>query len=89
MDLVELQGLPGLTTRRLGAALGCEAMSIYHHFPSKQHLLDALVERAIAGVAEPPPDADPVERLRFPRPRISKASRIDTRACSRCSRCIA
>ena len=65
MDLVERHGLPGLTTRRLGAALGCEAMSIYHHFPSKQHLLDALVERAIAGVAEPPPGADPIERLRF------------------------
>ena len=65
MDLVERHGLPGLTTRRLGAALGCEAMSIYHHFPSKQHLSDALVERAIAGVADPPPDADPIDRLRF------------------------
>jgi AcrR family transcriptional regulator len=65
MDLVERHGLPGLTTRRLGAALGCEAMSIYHHFPSKQHLLDALVERAIAGVAEPPPGVHPIERLRF------------------------
>src|SRR6185295_7659116 len=65
MDLVERHGLPGLTTRRLGAALGCEAMSIYHHFPSKQHLLDALVERAIEGGAQPPPGADPIERLRF------------------------
>ena len=65
MDLVERHGLPGLTTRRLGAALGCEAMSIYHHFPSKQHLKDALVERAIAGAGEPPADADPIERLRF------------------------
>jgi len=65
MDLVERHGLPGLTARRLGAALGCEAMSIYHHFPSKRHLMDGLVERAIAGVAEPPPGADPIERLRF------------------------
>jgi len=65
VNLVERHGLPGLTTRRLGAALGCEAMSIYHHFPSKRHLMDALVERAIAGVAEPPPGADPIGRLRF------------------------
>ena len=65
LALVERHGLPGLTTRRLGTALGFEAMSIYHHFPSKQHLLDALVERAIGSVGEPPPNADPIERLRF------------------------
>jgi AcrR family transcriptional regulator len=63
--LVEDDGLPGLTTRRLGTALGCEAMSVYHHFPSKQHLLDAMVEYAIAGIREPAADLDPTERLRF------------------------
>ena len=65
LALVERHGLPGLTTRRLGTALGFEAMSIYHHFPSKQHLLDALVERALGSVGEPPGNADPIERLRF------------------------
>lgn len=65
MDLVESDGLSGLSTRRLGAALGCEAMSVYHHFPSKRSLQDAMVERAIAGVTEPPLDGDPIERLRF------------------------
>ena len=65
MNVVELHGLPALTTRRLGRVLGCEAMSIYHHFPSKRHLLDAMVERAIAGVREPPESLDPLERLRF------------------------
>src|SRR6478609_8580076 len=61
MDLVERHGLPGLTTRRLGAALGCEAMSIYHHFPSKQHLLDALVEHALSSVDVPGPARDATE----------------------------
>ncbi len=65
MELVESHGLAGLSTRRLGAALGCEAMSVYHHFPSMRSVHDAMVERAIAGVAEPPLDDDPVERLRF------------------------
>ena len=41
---------PAFTTRKLGQRLGCEAMSIYHHYPSKQHLLDALVEHAIGTV---------------------------------------
>ena len=65
LKLVEDDGLPGLTTRRLGTALGCEAMSVYHHFPSKRHLRDAMVEHAIAGIGEPPAGLDPIERLRF------------------------
>ena len=63
--LVDEFGLPGLTIRRLGETLGCEAMSLYHHFPSKQHLHDAMVEHALAGIREPDPDLDPIARLRF------------------------
>ena len=65
LAVVDQHGLPGLTFRRLGEALGCEAMSIYHYFPSKQHLLDALVEEMLAGIAEPPAGLEPIERLRF------------------------
>jgi AcrR family transcriptional regulator len=65
LQLVDERGLAGLTTRRLGIRLGCEAMSIYHHFPGKQHLLDAMVARAYAGIREPAADLDPIARLRF------------------------
>ena len=65
LALVDEHGLPSLTFRRLGAALGCEAMSVYHYFPSKRHLLDALVEKTLEGVGEPPPELDPIARLRF------------------------
>jgi AcrR family transcriptional regulator len=65
MALVEQRGLDGFTTRGLGIALGCEAMSIYHHFPSKHHLQDAMVERAIGGIADPPGGSDPIDSLRF------------------------
>lgn len=64
LELVERDGLAAFSTRKLGEALGCEAMSIYHHFPSKAHLLDALVDHAVAGVALPARDLDPVERMR-------------------------
>lgn len=57
-------GLASLSTRKLGQRLGCEAMSIYHHFPSKQHLLDALVDHALQSIAGPSPEADPVTQLR-------------------------
>jgi AcrR family transcriptional regulator len=49
MALVDREGLAALSTRRLGEELGCEAMSIYHHFPSKAHLMDALIDLMIAG----------------------------------------
>ena len=61
---VQQHGLAELSTRRLGQRLGCEAMSIYHHFPSKAHLLDAMVDHAIAAVDLPPAGIDPTERLR-------------------------
>ena len=72
LELIEAGGLPAFSTRKLGAQLGCEAMSIYHHFPSKQHLLDALVEQAIASVDVPAPTEDGAENER--RLRLSLAS---------------
>ena len=64
LEEVRLRGLANLSTRRLGQRLGCEAMSIYHHFPSKAHLLDALVDHVTATVEIPSPTLPPEERLR-------------------------
>ena len=64
LAVVEAEGLAAFSTRKLGERLGCEAMSIYHHFPSKQHLLDALVEHALATVEVPEPGPDGEEQLR-------------------------
>jgi len=61
LQLIEAESLQGFSTRKLGQRLGCEAMSIYHHFPSKQHLLDALVEHALASVEVPGPARDATE----------------------------
>lgn len=64
LELVHQEGLAALSTRRLGLHLHCEAMSIYHHFPSKQHLLDAMVDHALATFELPPAQADAIERVR-------------------------
>ena len=53
LELIEREGLEPFSTRKLAAELGCEAMSIYHYYPSKAHLLDALFDRIIGGL---PPD---------------------------------
>lgn len=64
LALIEAQGLDAFTTRKLGERLGCEAMSIYYHFPSKAHLLDALVDRLLSALSVPPRDHTPAQRLR-------------------------
>lgn len=62
--LIDRDGLQEFSTRKLGRELGCEAMSIYHFFPSKQHLLDALVDHAIASMDAPDPALPALERVR-------------------------
>jgi AcrR family transcriptional regulator len=65
MALVDREGLDALSTRRLGEELGCEAMSIYHHFPNKAHLMDALIDLTLADArVELLPEWGWVERLR-------------------------
>ena len=62
--LIDTKGLEAFSFRILGACLGCQAMSLYHYFPSKAHLFEALVEELIAEAM----DFDPVgawqDRLR-------------------------
>jgi AcrR family transcriptional regulator len=48
LRLIDAEGLESFSTRRLGAALGCEAMAIYWYYPSKDALLDAVVEALIS-----------------------------------------
>jgi AcrR family transcriptional regulator len=64
LELIEQVGLEGFSTRKLGEALGCEAMSIYHHFPSKSHLLNALLDRVLAARPMPASDLAPIEWIR-------------------------
>jgi len=64
LALIGKHGLEGFTMRKLGAALDCEAMSLYHFFPSKRHLVDALVDHAIASIEFPPQEMAPLERMR-------------------------
>lgn len=64
-EVIEAEGLEGFSTRKLAAVLGCEAMSIYHHFPSKAHLFEALVDRQIGALSIPSADLPWRERARI------------------------
>lgn len=53
LDLADREGLEALSMRRLGAELGVEAMTLYHHIPSKAALLDGIVEYVVAETVPP------------------------------------
>lgn len=53
LALVAERGLEGLSMRALGEAVGVEAMSLYHWFPAKERLLDAIADRLIRDVELP------------------------------------
>ena len=55
LELLDTEGLDGLTMRRLGAALNVQGGALYRHFPSKDALLDAMAEQLLAGVSAPLP----------------------------------
>lgn len=58
LQLIEQDGLEELSTRKLGRALGVEAMAIYWYYPSKDALLDAVVETLVSKLAPARPPAE-------------------------------
>jgi AcrR family transcriptional regulator len=53
VDLLDRHGMEGLSMRRLGTAVGVEAMSLYNHIPSKGALLDGIHERILLSLDQP------------------------------------
>ena len=53
MALADAEGLDELSMRRLAEALGVEAMSLYHHVPNKDAILDGMVDRVFAEIELP------------------------------------
>ncbi len=64
LKLIDADGLDGFSTRKLGTALGCEAMAIYWYYPSKDALLDAVVDELMSRITVEQTQRDWVEALR-------------------------
>jgi len=47
VELADAEGVAAVTMRRLASAVGVEAMSLYHHVPGKDALLDGLVDAVV------------------------------------------
>ena len=59
LRLVDEEGMGALSMRRLGAELGVNPMSIYHHLPGKDAVISGLVELVFSGMRVRYPDGSP------------------------------
>ncbi|WP_371523141.1 TetR/AcrR family transcriptional regulator [Kitasatospora sp. NBC_01300] len=57
VELADAGGLETLSMRKLGEAVGVEAMSLYNHVANKEDLLDGMVD-LVFGEVEPPVPGD-------------------------------
>lgn len=53
LRIIDDEGLDGLSIRRLGDQLNVRGISLYHHFPSKEHILIGACELALDNVRAP------------------------------------
>jgi TetR/AcrR family tetracycline transcriptional repressor len=65
LAVVDREGLPALSMRRLGQELGVDPMAAYHYIPNKAALLDSIVEAVMAEIdlGADDPGASPEERI--------------------------
>jgi AcrR family transcriptional regulator len=56
--LADERGLDALSMRKLGEAVGVEAMSLYTHVANKDDLLDGMIDLIFGEIDLPPTDAD-------------------------------
>jgi len=65
LELIEKRGLANLSMRTLSARLKVEAMSLYHYFPSRTDILNAVLDQVVLENDWLPADKPWQERLRF------------------------
>ena len=58
LELVDEGGIESLTMRKLGQALGFEAMSLYNHVANKDDVLDGILDLVLSESEPPSPAGD-------------------------------
>ena len=56
LEVLDREGVEGLSMRRVGEALGTGAASLYWHVGNKDELLELVLDRVIGELDLPPPD---------------------------------
>ena len=58
IELADETGIDSLTIRKLAERLDVGTMTIYHHVPSKEEIVDGMVEAVFSEIEKPPTDVD-------------------------------
>lgn len=64
LEIIDQDGIEGLSMRRLGRALGRDPMSLYRHAPTKADLLDGVAESILSELSVDTSDSDWAGQLR-------------------------
>ncbi|RSM74952.1 TetR family transcriptional regulator [Amycolatopsis sp. WAC 01375] len=56
IEVADRGGVEAMTMRRVAQHLGVEAMSLYHHVPNKDAILDGVVDAVFAAIELPGPE---------------------------------
>lgn len=64
LEIIDEDGVEGLSMRRLGRALGRDPMSLYRHATTKAELLDGVAEAVLADLSVDTADGDWAAQLR-------------------------
>jgi AcrR family transcriptional regulator len=57
-QIVDSEGLSALTMRALGERMGVDPTAVYRHFPSRERLIDAMLDAVVQQAAESPNSGD-------------------------------
>jgi AcrR family transcriptional regulator len=57
-QIVDSAGLSALTMRALGDRMGVDPTAVYRHFPSRERLIDAMLDAVVQQAAESPNSGD-------------------------------
>jgi AcrR family transcriptional regulator len=63
IELLDAEGLDGLTTRKLGASLNVDGSALYRHFPNKEALLEGIADRIVQDIDRSLPEGPWDEQL--------------------------
>jgi AcrR family transcriptional regulator len=56
--LAQRDGIESVSMRKLADEVGAGAMSLYHHVPNKEQLLDGMIDIVFSEIEPPPTDVD-------------------------------
>src|SRR4051794_32405609 len=81
LELADESGIESLTMRKLGQALGFEAMSLYNHVANKNDLLDGILDLVLEEIEPPSPAGDWDAAIRGSAISVHEAFRLHPWAC--------